>query len=210
LDVGGLRLAYRVRGADGAPPMVLLHGGGADGSTWDPVLPALAARHRVHAVDLRGHGASDRAERYSFELMRDDVIRFLDALDLRGVTLVGHSMGGVAAYLAARRSPERVARLVLVETPPPDPMGFAVPDHEIRGPIVGQLNAPDPARWDAVAQITCPVLVVAGGPGSFLPQDRIAAMAARFPRGRLRVVPVGHHPHRDDPNAFTAALLDPA
>lgn len=206
IDVRGVRLAYQVLGAAAAPPVVLLHGGSADSSAWAEVAPALAADRRVYSVDLRGHGASDRTERYSFELMRDDVIGLLDRLDLRDVTLVGHSMGGVVAYLAAHARPERVSGLVLEETPPPDPMGFSVPDHEIRRHIVGQLNAPDPAWWDAVDSISCPVLILRGGPGSFLPQNRIAAMAARFPHGSLVTIPVGHCVHRADPDAFLDAV----
>ncbi|MFC7246551.1 alpha/beta fold hydrolase [Catellatospora aurea] len=206
IDIRGVRLAYRVLGAPATPPMILLHGGSADGSAWAEVAPAFAADRRVYAVDLRGHGASDRTEHYSFELMRDDVVGFLDLLDLRDVTLVGHSMGGVVAYLAAYARPERVSGLVLEETPPPDPMGFTVPDHEIRRHIVGQLNAPDPAWWDAVESIGCPVLTLRGGPASFLPQERIATMAARFPNGSLVTIPVGHHVHRDAPDAFLDAV----
>jgi pimeloyl-ACP methyl ester carboxylesterase len=209
LVTGGVTLAYRVRGPAGATPMVLLHGGNADGHAWDAVLGGLAESRRVYALDLRGHGASDHPGHYSFELMRDDVTGFLDALGLTGVTLVGHSMGGVVAHLAAHARPELVSALVLVETPPPDPMGFTVPDHEVRGPIVRQLNAPDPAWWDAIAAITCPAVVIAGGPASFLPQDRIAAMAARFPQGRLITIPAGHHLHRDAPEAFLHAVGDP-
>ncbi|GAA1414848.1 alpha/beta fold hydrolase [Catellatospora coxensis] len=85
-------------------------------------------------------------------------------------------------------------------------MGFTVPDHEIGRHIVGQLNAPDPAWWDAVAAITCPVLTLRGGPDSFLPQDGIAAMAARFPHGRLVTIPAGHCIHRDAPDAFLEAV----
>ncbi|GIG00414.1 alpha/beta fold hydrolase [Catellatospora citrea] len=206
IDVGGVRLAYRVLGPPAAPPVVLLHGGSADSSAWADIAPALAADHRVYAVDLRGHGASERTDRYSFELLRDDVVGFLDVLDLRDVTLVGHSMGGVAAYLVAYARPERVSGLVLEETPPPEPMGLKVPRHEIRRHIVGQLNAPDPAWWDAVDAVTCPVLTLRGGPSSFLPQDRIAAMAARFPHGRLVTIPVGHCIHRDAPDAFLDAV----
>ncbi|BCJ74393.1 hypothetical protein CS0771_39370 [Catellatospora sp. IY07-71] len=176
---GGVTLAYQVHGAPGAAPMVLLHGGNADGSAWDAVVGGLAESWHVYVLDLRGHGASDRPGSYSFELMRDDVIGFLDALSLSGVALVA-----------------------------PEPMGFTVPEHEIRGPIVRQLNAPDPAWRDAVAAITCPVVVIGGGPASFLPQNRIAAMAARFPRGGLVTIPVGHHVHRDAPDAFLEAVRD--
>ncbi|MFG3055252.1 alpha/beta fold hydrolase [Kitasatospora sp. NPDC048239] len=113
VDLGELRLAYRVHGAAGAPPLLLLHALGERGADWDGVLPQLAPHHRVYALDLRGHGGSDRPARYGLELMRDDVVAFLDALGLARVDLVGHSMGGVVAYLLAQSHPERVGRLVL-------------------------------------------------------------------------------------------------
>lgn len=91
VDVAGVLLAYRVAGDPAAPPMVLLHGLGEAASAWEPVLPALAATHRVYAVDLRGHGRSARPGRYSFAVMRDDVIGFLDAVGVHRCVLIGHS-----------------------------------------------------------------------------------------------------------------------
>jgi len=125
--------------------MVLLHGGGADGSAWGPVVDELAVDWLVYVVDLRGHGASARTPAYSFELMRDDIAGPLQALDLRDVTLVGHSMDGIVAYLVAADLADPVTGLVMEEAPPPSPMGFPVPDHPVRGPIVSQLNELPPA-----------------------------------------------------------------
>lgn len=59
VDVGGVRLAFRVSGPPGAQPLVLLHALGEDATDWDGVAPALAASRRVYALDLRGHGRSD-------------------------------------------------------------------------------------------------------------------------------------------------------
>ncbi|MFD4544941.1 alpha/beta fold hydrolase [Streptomyces sp. NPDC058466] len=59
VDVGGVRLAYRVAGPEAAPPLVLLHALGEDSTDWAEVVPALARRRRVYALDLRGHGRSD-------------------------------------------------------------------------------------------------------------------------------------------------------
>jgi 3-oxoadipate enol-lactonase len=203
IDLGRVRLAYRVRGEAGAPVVVLLHGGGEDSSTWDSVVAGLAGDHRTVAVDLRGHGGSERPGVYSFELMRDDVAALLDALDLTGVALVGHSMGGVVAYLLAQERPELVRRLVLEETPPPLPMGFPVPDEgEVRRPIISQLNAPDPVWWQRIPRVTVPTVVIAGGEGSFLPQQLLAEMAGRFPHGSLVTIPVGHRVHAQAPQQF--------
>jgi len=81
--------------------MVLLHGLGEQSATWESVIPELDLSFRVVTIDFRGHGDSDWPGQYSFELMRDDVVRVLEQLGLERVTLVGHSMGGVVAYLVA-------------------------------------------------------------------------------------------------------------
>jgi esterase len=95
LDGGSFR--YREAGASTAAPVVLLHQLGRDAHDWDTVSAALADRFRVLALDLRGHGESPRAPPFTFEQMRDDVVRFADALRLERFSLVGHSMGGTVA-----------------------------------------------------------------------------------------------------------------
>jgi 3-oxoadipate enol-lactonase len=149
--------------------------------------------------------------------MRDDTLAFLDALDLGSAGLVGHSMGGVVAYLVAAHAPDRITCLVLEDPGTPDP---ADPPREIpSGPeegdtcdwrMVAELfrwrNDPDPAWWQLFPAITCPALVVAGGPASHLPQDRVALIADRVRDGRLVTVDVGHSVHRDSPTEFLAAV----
>ncbi|MFF4229737.1 alpha/beta fold hydrolase [Streptomyces sp. NPDC001820] len=99
VDVGGVWLTYQVSGPPDAPPLVLLHALGEDATDWEAVVPALARRRRVYALDLRGHGRSEWPGDYSLELMQADVLRFMDARGLGSVDLIGHSMGGIAAYL---------------------------------------------------------------------------------------------------------------
>ncbi|WP_328475102.1 alpha/beta hydrolase [Actinoplanes sp. NBC_00393] len=221
MDMGWGRLAYRKFDPDPdltaeAVPMMLLHGGGGDGTTWDDLVATFAERRTVYVPDLRGMGRSDRAGPYSMTVMRDVVLLLLDRLALDRVILVGHSLGGFAAMLAAQAAPHRVTALVLEECPPPVPLGIAVPadlddsapyyDREIRPSILRDLNAPDPAWWRSLDTITAPTLVLAGGRASFLPQDTIAAVAARIPAGRLVTIEAGHQIHRDAPDEFVAAV----
>lgn len=210
-----VRLAYRESGSPEAPPLVLLHGLTSDGTAWDEVAAHFAATHRVLVPDLRGHGRSPRPGTYSFELMRDDVLALIDELALKEATFIGHSLGGVVAYLLAAREPSRVARLVLEETPPPVPLGLPTPqrpsgplgfDWAARPAIVRQLNAPDPAWQDAQRTVRAPALVIAGGPGSHLPQDEMAKVAARIPRARLVTIPAGHLVHAGRPAEFCAVV----
>ena len=111
----GVRLRYAVAGDPGAPPVVLLHGLADSWYSFARVLPALARTHRVYALDQRGHGASERPTAgYTMTGMADDVLAFLDALDIPRAALVGHSMGSFVARHVATRAPDRVSRLVLV------------------------------------------------------------------------------------------------
>ncbi|MED7952769.1 alpha/beta fold hydrolase [Streptomyces sp. BE20] len=223
VDLPELSLAYRESGPADGPPLVLLHALGERATDWDDVLPALAPHHRVYALDLRGHGDSGRPGRYAVELMRDDVLGFLDALGLERVDLLGHSMGGVVAYLVAQERPERVARLVLEDVPAPHPRPASpVPDRPA-GPIdfdwavvkavKGRMDRPDPRWLERMTAITAPTLVVAGGPASHVPQDRIAELTGLLPDGRAVTVEAGHLVHRTRPAEFVAAVapfLEPA
>ncbi|MEV0715371.1 alpha/beta hydrolase [Asanoa sp. NPDC050611] len=217
VDTGRVQLACRVvAGPADAVPMVLLHGGGGDGASWDELAPRFAAHRRVYVPDLRGMGASERTGPYGPTVFRDDVLALLDRLSLDRVVLVGHSLGGLVSLLVTLAAPERVAALVLEETPPPVPLGIPVPtglpdsapfyDREIRPSVLATLNAPDPLWWAGLTRITVPVLVVAGGPDSFLPQDAMVEMAARMPAAELTTIPVGHVVHPNAPAAFADAV----
>jgi len=213
---GGVRLAYQVSGAPSAAPMLLLHALGEQASSWAPVTARFAERYRVFALDLRGHGHSEWPGTYSFRLMRDDVIGVIERLGLRKVILVGHSMGGGVAYLAAAARPGLISRLIIEDVPPPFPRPRAIPerptgaldfDWPVVPAIISQVNRGDPAAWDNLHMITAPTLLIGGGPESHIPQDRLAAVAARIPYCELVTIPAGHHVHSTRPAEFANAVL---
>jgi pimeloyl-ACP methyl ester carboxylesterase len=210
-------LSYRTVGDPGARPMVLLHGSGSGGSTWSATAEAFADRWRVYTPDLRGYGNSSWPGEYSLEVMRDDVLAFIDKLGLEHVVVIGHSMGAVIAYLAAERLPHRIDALVLEEPPPPVPLDLPAPQHPagpsthdpaVRDAIVAQLNAPDPSWRTKLTAITAPTLLIAGGQQSHLPQAGLAEMAARLPAGQLVTIPAGHGVHATRPADFQRAVRD--
>ena len=104
-----------------APPLLLIHGSGASGGTWSPVVPALAEHHRVLRVDLPGHGQSPPPPSYDVPAQADRLAGLLDALGLRRVIVVGHSSGGYMATALAEGRPDLVSSLALVSCgPSPD------------------------------------------------------------------------------------------
>jgi pimeloyl-ACP methyl ester carboxylesterase len=213
---GGLTLGYREWGRADGPVALLLHGLGADADDWALIGPGLGRLFRVIALDCRGHGQSDWATSYALTDLRDDVLEALDAVGALAAAVVGHSMGGVVAYLLAATHPDRVRALVLEDMPAPVP---ADPAREIpSGPEPGETcdwravaqlrtwrNAPDPAWWELAADIRARTLVV-GGTESDLPQDQLAALARRIPRGTFTSLDTGHAVHAERPGEFLAVV----
>jgi 3-oxoadipate enol-lactonase len=97
---------------------VLIHGWVYDSLvTWHRVMPGLAGRRRVIAVDLRNHGRSERVPGpFGIADLADQVAAMMDALGIPAADVVGYSMGGMAAQELARRHPGKVRRLVLAAT----------------------------------------------------------------------------------------------
>jgi len=105
----GTELAVRAAGDPSAPVLLLAHGFSLDMSVWCDVWPELATENRVVALDLRSHGASERARLgdLSLRAMGRDIAAVLDAVSPdRSAVLVGHSMGAVAILALAEQRPE--------------------------------------------------------------------------------------------------------
>jgi len=115
LELNGDRVAYQDVGQGSV--VLLVHGMGGSSQTWREVLPHLAARHRVIAPDLIGHGQSDKPRTdYSLGAFAVWLRDLLDQLGVSRVTVVGHSLGGGVAMQFAHQHPEYVERLVLISS----------------------------------------------------------------------------------------------
>jgi pimeloyl-ACP methyl ester carboxylesterase len=110
-QVNGINLYYETYGA--GRPLILLHGGLGSGEMFGPILPTLAERHQVIAVDLQGHGRTADIDRpVDIRLMADDIAALIDHLGLDKPDLVGYSLGGGVALQTAVKYPAKVRRLV--------------------------------------------------------------------------------------------------
>lgn len=112
----GISIHFTMRG-NGDTTLVFVHGWSCDSSYWQAQMDAFAASYRVLAIDLAGHGQSGIGRKdYTISAFADDVERVIDHLDLRKAVLVGHSMGGSVIIETAQRMPERVTKLIAVDS----------------------------------------------------------------------------------------------
>jgi pimeloyl-ACP methyl ester carboxylesterase len=112
----GHRLSYQEAGPADGPVVVLIHGLASDSDTWDRALVPLAERGvRVIAVDLLGHGRSDKpTSRYLLDDFAASLEAFFGAAGIERATVGGHSLGGAIAVQFGYQHPARVERLILV------------------------------------------------------------------------------------------------
>jgi pyruvate dehydrogenase E2 component (dihydrolipoamide acetyltransferase) len=148
-DVGGRKISYAGAGQDG-DVILLVHGYGGDRNSWLFLQEPLAAKYRVYALDLPGHGTSAKdVGDGTLGVLADAVTGVLDALGADRAHLVGHSMGGAVALAVAARDPGRIASLTLIA---PTGFGAEINAGYLRGfadaqtrrelkPVAGQLFA---------------------------------------------------------------------
>lgn len=102
---------------EGKLPLIFIHGFPFDKSSWQPQMEFLRDRHRVIAYDIRGFGHSMPGdEKFSIVLFADDLIAFMDALEIPKAIVCGLSMGGYILLNAVHRYPERFSALILSDT----------------------------------------------------------------------------------------------
>ena len=156
------------------PDIVLLHGWGLHGGVWDDIVPALSVRHRVHVVDLPGHG---RARDVPFENLGAATGRVAEAIP-DGALLCGWSLGALVALALAAQFPARLSGLVLVSATP----SF------VRRPGWTQAMAPETLAQFARGlredpEATIRAFLALNAMGSAGARSQVRALAARLARG---------------------------
>ncbi|MFI5777262.1 alpha/beta fold hydrolase [Nocardia sp. NPDC051570] len=243
VPLDGVVIAYRDSGPATVEhprsdiPVVLVHGMGGDGHTWDHFARRLIRRgRRVIIPDLRGHGRSAHTASYRFDEFGADVLRLCERLELTGVDLVGHSLGGyVVSYVAIER-PELVRRLVIEEQPlplrsgdeqltltrrlptPPElwhattsllrhPRAVLAFDRSMTRTALEQFRKPNPEWWERLSEITAPTLMLCGGPGGMVDPEKLEMFRTSVADCVVEAFTCGHSIHRDRYREFSAAVL---
>jgi pimeloyl-ACP methyl ester carboxylesterase len=115
IEIHGQPVTFYMMGE--GPPILLIHGITSSSRTWKRVMPRLAESHTVIAPDLLGHGRSAKPQGdYSLGAYASGIRDLLVALEVPNATVVGHSLGGGIALQFAYQFPERVGRIVLVDS----------------------------------------------------------------------------------------------
>lgn len=124
LKLRGGEMQVVEHGPRNAPPIVLIHCFTCAINWWDGMMPHLDRDHRVVAVDLLGHGGSEKpSSGYSIENQADLVAQVLGRLGVRDAEVVGHSLGGPVSIALAEQSPQLVNRLVAIDSIPDNSYG---------------------------------------------------------------------------------------
>ena len=176
VEVNGLRMHFVDEGE--GETILCLHGEPSWSYLYRKMIPPLAAQHRVIAPDLVGFGRSDKytePEAYNFQMHRDVLVGFIEALDLWGITAVVQDWGGLLGLTIATQLPERFARLVIMNTGLPTGM-FPMPEAFM--------------QWRAAAErfgTKLPIgRVIQGGTVTEVPKEVLAAYEAPFPDERYK------------------------
>lgn len=113
VDVNGVRVHFVEQGS--GPPVVMVHGFGGHTCSFRYLLPELAKRHRVVALDLLGFGYTERTADGDYSMMGQArlVLGLMDALGIERASLLGHSLGGEVVMRVAAMAPQRVEKLIL-------------------------------------------------------------------------------------------------
>lgn len=234
VELNGIDIYYEEYGQ--GDPLLLLHGGLANGSYWANQIPAFAEQYHVIVMDSRGHGRSSFDDTpISYDLMSSDVLALLDHLEIPQTDLVGWSDGGNIGLDIALSNPDRLNKVVAYGANF-DPTGVRLDigssdkfsAYIERAAADYLANSPHPERWDEflnnianmwatepnwtmeqIASITTPFLILDGAEEEAIDLNQTKLMAVLMPNAELLLIPgTGHFAMFEKPDEFNQIVLD--
>ncbi|MCD6033848.1 MAG: alpha/beta hydrolase [Thermomicrobiales bacterium] len=234
-EINGIDIYYEVYGE--GKPVLLLHGGLANGDHWVNVIPALTdAGYQAIVMDSRGHGRSSFDETaISYEVMASDVLGLMDHLEIDTADIVGWSDGGIIGLEIALTQPERLNKVVAYGANF-DPTGVRLDIGQnayfnayIEAAAAEyQENSPAPERWDEflgnisnmwatqpnytmdqLRSITTSFLILDGEEEEAIDLNQTKLMAELIPDAELILIAgTGHFAMFEQPEEFSRIVLD--
>ncbi len=189
--VNGIELYYEVKG--NGRPLLMVHGNGEDHTIFDEASEILKDRFTVYLIDSRDHGQSTKVSDLHYSDMADDLLVFLNDLDLKDVTFYGFSDGGILGLLLAQKT-DRISRLIVsgANMTPNGVKGWLKTVIKIMyffnkdGKLRMMLREPN-ITAEELSSIKVPTTVIAGEKDLVIRKET-EAIAAAIPGSKLRII----------------------
>lgn len=191
IDVNGIRMYYEVYGS--GRPLIMVHGNSEDHNIFYDARVLLSKHFKVYVVDSRGHGHSTRVDEFHYDDMAEDMIEFMEKLDLRDVVFYGFSDGGIIGLLAAMKT-DRIGMLI-TSGANITPEGVGLPLKLLvkglyaftKDPKMKMILDEPHITTDELAQIKVPTVVVAGEK-DLVKRSETEKIAKAIPGARFRII----------------------
>jgi pimeloyl-ACP methyl ester carboxylesterase len=221
----GKRIRYLQGGPETGKSLILLHGIGAASDIWEPFFPDCLNNYFTIALDFPGFGRSEVIEPLIVPDIFVEVVDFItQKLNVDSVLLIGHSMGGIVAAAYANRKPEKVAKLVLIDSggferifPLYKTVSSKISENLLL-PLLGnrwfggigfRLFYGDWKVLDDLTRIKYPALIVWGQLDWLVPMKHAKIAQRKLPQAEVKVIKfAGHCPHTKKPREVNPILLE--
>lgn len=192
------QVIYYEKAGEGSP-IILIHGNGETHKTFDALVPLLAKKHTVYALDTRGHGQSASVTTYHYEDMAKDVVAFAKALDLVRPAFYGFSDGGIIGLIIASNHPTLLSALAISGanlTPKGAKLRYRIYDRllymKTKNPQIYLMIKEPKIRKSALSSIRIPTLVLAGAK-DLIKKSESKRIASAIPGATLNILPGEDH-----------------
>lgn len=165
IDVNTISINYAKVGS--GQPLLLLHGNGEDLSIFAPLTNLLKEHYTVYALDSRNHGQSTKTDDYSYQAMANDVIAFVEQLELKDVLVLGFSDGAIVAAMIEMQRPQTFSKMALlgINLKPSDfkeeNIAYLKEEYaKTKDPLFKMMLEEPNIELESLKSIKCPTLVV--------------------------------------------------
>ncbi len=204
VQLDDLNLHYLEWGSPEKPPIVMLHGWQDTAWLYKRIGRQFADEFHLFSLDLRGHGQTAKEGEPQFQpqaVIIADVEKFLNALDLREVLLVGYSFGGTIAHRLVADSPERIKALVIIDISVENTEATFHPNPDPEKVKISIAKA-----WERFKRVQVPTLLIMAENSHLLKRDTAEKMLSTIPKGKLAIIENSDHRVFKHPEALAGAL----